>query len=101
MSLSRPTTLSEHADRNERALAPGRTGLPLCRRWGSLDEAAALGRRQPCDEGGVSHGIDQRTLLPAVRPSGMPERQSQSRKDHGTRRGRPRERSPARIARTG
>ena len=46
MSLSRPTILSEHADRNERALAPGRTGLPLCRLSGTLAPATALSRIQ-------------------------------------------------------
>ena len=28
---------------------PNSPGLPVRRRWGSLNEAAALGRRQPCD----------------------------------------------------
>jgi hypothetical protein len=46
MSLSRPTTLSERADRNDRALAPGRTGLPLCRPSGhEIGTAASAGRR--------------------------------------------------------
>jgi hypothetical protein len=45
--------------------APERRWAPvlLRRLSGTLDEAAALGRRQPCDEGGVSHGIHQRTPL--------------------------------------
>jgi hypothetical protein len=33
------------------------------RRWGSLDDAAALRRRRPRDESDVSHRIDNRTLL--------------------------------------
>ncbi len=50
--------------------APERRWAPvlLRRLSGTLDEAAALGRRQPCDEGGVSHGIHNRTgRQPGVR----------------------------------
>ena len=31
------------------------------RRWGSLDETAALRRRRPCNEASLLHGIDNRT----------------------------------------
>jgi hypothetical protein len=57
-----PVSRSAANDRVEAELCDARRWLPLSRRWGSLGEAAALGRRQPCNEGGVSHGIAEGTF---------------------------------------
>jgi hypothetical protein len=59
--------------------APTRS-LHLRRRLGSLDEATALRRRRPYDEGGVSHGKAPRTAEPIGVAPGIGDKQGRRRR---------------------
>jgi hypothetical protein len=84
-----PVSRSAANDRVEAELCDARRWLPLSRRWGSLGEAAALGRRQPCNEGGVSYGIAGGTFTTEATAPYRPATPSQMPNLHAGRMSRP------------